>query len=193
MLDWKTTTTLLAGLEEASNDDAWNGFLERFRPPVRAFLLGRGVAPDEAEDLVQEVLLNFVELYRERRYDRDRGRLSGWLFGIAHNHALRSHERGRRYREKLDELTIAEQEPEMWDLWRRHWQDFVLRESLRRVRAESSARSFAAFEATVLKGRSPEEAASELGVDVKAIYNARHRVLRRMRELRAEIEGADES
>jgi len=189
-VDWKTTTTLLAGLERTDHD-AWNGFLQRFQVPVRAFVRGRGVGPDEADDVVQEVLLTFVELYRARRYDRDRGRLSSWLFGIADNLVRRTHERGERRRERLDRLPEAEEAPSdgAWDLWTRHWEEFVLRESLRRVQAETTPRTFAAFETTVLRGKSPQEAADELGVDVKAIYNARHRILGRMRELREEIEG----
>ncbi len=190
-MDWKTTTTLLNGLEQPGNQAAWDGFLGRFQIPVRSFVLSRGIRAADAEDLVQDILVAFVEMYRDRRYDRERGRLSSWLFGIAQNHVLRFRERGHRHQQKMDAFGVSgsESDPGSWDLWQRHWEEFLLRESLRRAQAETSRRTFAAFELTVLKGHTPEQAATELEIDVKAVYNARHRVLQRMRQLKAEIEG----
>lgn len=193
-VDWKTTTTLLAELNDPRSDAAWDGFLHRFRVPVSSFLRGQGIPEADLEDVAQDVLVTFVELYRGNRYDRERGRLSSWLFGIAHKLVLRQRARRRRLDEKIEATEGAEASPEdsaSWDLWSRYWNEFLLRESLRRARDEFSPQTFAAFELTALKGEEAERTAQELGIDVKAVYNARHRVLSRMRQLRLEIEGED--
>ena len=36
--------------------------------------------------------------------------------------------------------------------------------------------------------RSPDEAAAALGLSIKSVYNAKHRILKRIRQLRAEYE-----
>jgi DNA-directed RNA polymerase specialized sigma24 family protein len=77
------------------------------------------------------------------------------------------------------------------DLWNQEWERFLVRECFRRVRAEYRPESVRAFDLVVREGWSPQEAAVEIGIDVKAVYNAKHRILKRMRDLRTEIEDVD--
>jgi RNA polymerase sigma-70 factor (ECF subfamily) len=52
-----------------------------------------GLRADEAEDVVQDV---FLALFRHLRLDRSRRNLTGWLFQVSHNLALKQRNRGRR-------------------------------------------------------------------------------------------------
>jgi DNA-directed RNA polymerase specialized sigma24 family protein len=45
-----------------------------------------------------------------------------------------------------------------------------------------------AFEMVALADRVPADVAKELGLSVKAVYHAKYRVLRRVRELRAALD-----
>ena len=54
------------------------------------------------------------------------------------------------------------------------------------VRAEFEKRTWSAFWMTVVESRLPADAAEELGISLNAVYKARSRVLRRLRE---ELEG----
>jgi DNA-directed RNA polymerase specialized sigma24 family protein len=58
---------------------------------------------------------------------------------------------------------------------------------LERVRREVEPATMRAFE-LVMQDRTPAEAAQELGVAVKAVYNAKYTVLKRLRDLRADLE-----
>lgn len=49
----------------------------------------------------------------------------------------------------------------------------------------------AAFELSVRGDGKPAAVAEELGVSVKSVYNARHRILKRLRELREELEAVE--
>jgi RNA polymerase sigma-70 factor (ECF subfamily) len=49
-----------------------------------------GLRADEAEDVVQEV---FLALFRHLRLDRSRRNLTGWLFQVSHNLALKQRKR----------------------------------------------------------------------------------------------------
>lgn len=191
---WVTTSTILEGLRGLDDGDAWATLVERFRGPILGFARSMGLGPLDAEDIAQETLATFATAVREGRYDRARGRLSHWLFGIAHNQ-IRHHRRREARRHHILARDDAEPDevadPAAARLWEHSWDAFVAEACLRQVRAEFTPETVRAFEHVVLGERSPREVAPELGVDVKAVYNAKHRVLRRVREIRAELERAE--
>lgn len=193
--EWITTTTILHDLRDAANDAAWRRFMQRFRAPLFTFVRRLGVEQADAEDIVQDVLLEFSRVYREGRYERERGRLSAWLFGIAHRCVLRHRQRRARARERLvpdgSYWDAAVDEKDHLELWNTEWERWAWEECLRRARLEFEPTTLRAFVLVVKHERPPSAAAEELGVPVKAVYNAKHRVLKRLRELRAELEGAD--
>lgn len=195
-MEWTTTSTLLHRLRE-SEDAAWRGFVERFRIPIARFLVRMGVPEAETDDVTQEALLAFLQAYRDGSYDRTKGRLSSWLFGIAYKMALRRHERAARdaralvWGDKGAPLEVPADQASATRLWDIEWDQHVLQTCVQHARREFAADTFRAFELVVGEEMSPSEAARELGVPVKAVYNAKHRVLRRIRELRAELERTD--
>jgi RNA polymerase sigma-70 factor (ECF subfamily) len=191
--DWITTSTLLRNLRDFEDDAAWRRVVERFRPPIARFARDVGVSPADAEDVAQETLAAFAKGLRAGKYDRERGRLSAWLFGIAYHRAARQRRRDAREPEREDEAAAAEIPDERWasTAWDRRWQAHVLQESIRQARREFAAETFRAFELVVVRQRSPAEAAAEIGVPVKAVYNAKHRVLRRIRALSGALESME--
>jgi RNA polymerase sigma factor (sigma-70 family) len=191
-MDWITTTTILDGLRDFRNDRAWLRLVDRFRVPIGRFAEQMGVSATAAEDVAQESLLAFATAYRSGQYDRTRGRLSAWLFGIAYRRALRQRDVEARGAtvvgdRLLDALPCNEKSAA--DAWEQEWQAFVLGSCLDRAAREFEPRTMEVFRSLV-RGQSATEVATRLGVATKTVYNAKHRVLRRMRELRAEIETA---
>lgn len=151
-------------------------------------------APD-AEDVAQETLIAFADAFRDGKYERSKGRLSQWLFGIAYRQVLRERQRRARRGAKMalqvDRLSFwagVPDEETATDAWEREWEQALLRECLEQARREFEPATFRAFEIAVRDNRPAAEAARELDVPVKAIYNAKHRVLKRLRELRAQYE-----
>lgn len=194
-MDWITTSTILAGLRDFANTDAWERLSARFRGPIVGFARGLGLSPADAEDVAQETLLAFAEAFRHGRYDREQGRLSSWLFGIALNQV-------RRYR-RADEQRVRPIAgngggTSFWrDLpdpsatrsaWEQEWEQALFAECLEQVRREVEPATLAAFELVVCEQLTAQQAAARLSVPVKTIYNAKHRVLHRIRELRAQLE-----
>lgn len=72
--------------------------------------------------------------------------------------------------------------------WEEEWERALLDQCLDRVRREVEPGTHAAFEAVVRLGLSAGDAARDLGVPVTVVYNAKHRVLTRIRELREQFE-----
>lgn len=197
-MQWVTTTTILQGLRVYEDDAAWERFVGRFRRPIVSFVQAAGLPATDAEDVAQETLIAFADAFRDGKYERTKGRLSQWLFGIAYRQVLR--ERQRRARrgakmgpqvERLSFWAGVPDEETATDTWEREWEQALLRECLDQARIEFEPDTFRAFEIAVRDNRPAAEAARELEVSVKAIYNAKHRVLKRLRELRAQYENQE--
>ncbi len=192
--EWVTTTTILHGLRDPRNDRAWERFVSRFRDPLVAFARRAGLSNADADDAAQETLVELARSLREGRYDRDKGRLSAWLFGIAHRCILRHRQREARSRERTidDHAMHAIEQPtdekSVEDLWNTEWERWAWTACLELARAEFEPATLRAFLLVVQSERAAESVAEELGVPVKAVYNAKHRVLKRLRELRDELE-----
>lgn len=73
----------MAHVAYAQDRDSFMQIYDHYAPRVHRFLLGRGVAPAQAEDYVQEALLRVWN--RAHQFDSDRASLSTWLFRIARN------------------------------------------------------------------------------------------------------------
>lgn len=189
-MEWITTTTVLHDLRDFSNEAAWGRFVGHFRLPIASFGRSMGLSSLDAEDLAQQTLAEFADAFRRDRYDRDKGRLSSWLFGIAYRQALRL---AREARREPAAPGPPPDEPAATAIWDDQWRIAILSQCLDRARAEFEPATFEAFELTVHRGLSPSAAARELGISVKAVYNAKHRVLKRVRELRESLESMSNS
>ena len=196
-MEWVTTSTLLEGLRDFGNQNAWNRFEERFRKPLISFARKMALDASEAEDVAQETLIAFAATYRGGAYDRKKGRLSNWLFGIAYRQIL-NRRRGIARREGKVRATpdtvfwagLPEEGAAEAD-WDREWAQARLHQSLDIVRQEVKPATFRAFQALVLENRSPEEVAEELGMSQNGVSVAKHRVLKRLRELGRQWEELD--
>jgi RNA polymerase sigma-70 factor (ECF subfamily) len=68
---------------------------DRCAPQLLRYVTSLGLGAEETEDVVQEV---FLALFRHLRLGRDASNLTGWLFRVAHNLALRQRHKIRRRR-----------------------------------------------------------------------------------------------
>jgi len=180
-----TSTTLLDGLRDPANRTIWTAYVERYRPLIVGYVRRLGIAEDEAEDVAQSALLAFASAYRQGRYERDRGRLSSWLFGIV-THEVRAHRRRLRRVELPDADDLLARRPaedELEALWERRWRALVLRACLHQVGQEVQPTTMAAFRAFALEGRPAREVAASLGLSENAVFGAKRRVLARVCEL----------
>jgi RNA polymerase sigma-70 factor, ECF subfamily len=78
----------------AGDEDAFTLLYRRKHPSIYRFALHMSGNPAVAEDVTQEV---FMTLIRDaKRFDPERGTLTGFLFGIARNHVRKRWEQDRR-------------------------------------------------------------------------------------------------
>lgn len=188
----RTTTRLLDALHDRSNEPVWEYIDRRFRPVIAGLARRLGLSDTDAEEVAQQTLSEFVRVYREGRYSREKGRLSSWILGIAHNtcrHALRARADAD---EVLDENDInPEALREIW-LEERDW--VILSRALDMLRSDSSfsRRTIDAFELVGLRAVPARQVAILCDMSTDEVYVAKARVSRRLRTLVAELTHAFE-
>ncbi len=190
-----TSTDLLNGLRSPDNQTVWQQYVDRYRPVIVAYAHRIGLPAADAEDAAQQTLSAFYVAYRDGKYERDKGRLHNWLFGIARNQ-IRNWRRTRRNREVqvaaqdgetdfFDQLGDEDQWEQIWD---QEWRGAVMRQCLAEVRREVGEKTFTAFELFASKGWPARKVAEHLGLTSNAVFIAKHRVLQRVRGLLPQIE-----
>lgn len=192
MLQTVTSWTLLEGLKRADRQTVWGEYVSRYRPLLVRHFQRLGIQLQDAEDIAQETLLAFARAYGEGKYDPNHGRLRSWLFGIAHR-TLRAWNRQRARALPATQLTprdVLPDEDHQSELWEEDWRDAVLEQCIEEVRREVEPTTFAAFAKFAREGRPAREVAAELGISENAVFGAKRRILRRIRELLPAVEEA---
>jgi RNA polymerase sigma-70 factor (ECF subfamily) len=130
------------------------------------------------------------------RFDlgREGATFRGWLYTVVRN-KLRDRARdlsstplpegGTDARMRIEALPESESEESRSD--GEAGEAAALRRALAELRGEFVERTCRMFWETAIAGRSPREVAGELGVTVDAVYQAKSRIARRLRELLANL------
>jgi RNA polymerase sigma-70 factor (ECF subfamily) len=187
----RTTTALLEGLFDPANEEVWRAFDDRYRPILVAMARRLGLSQEDAADAAQDTLTRFLGAYRQGRYERGRGRLRSWLIGIARHCVGDIREKAARRRERG--LTAAGELPDeatLTRLWDAECEQAILRQGLEELRRETRTdeRTIRAFEMVAFDGRRPAEVARELRITPNDVYVAKHRCLKRLREIVRRLE-----
>jgi RNA polymerase sigma-70 factor (ECF subfamily) len=177
---------------QAGSDQAWSRLVDLYRPLLYRWLRRHDVPHDDAEELTQEVLAVVVQ--EIGRFEHN-GRLGGfrrWLREITLHRAL-GFLRGRRLRvpavggstflaqtqQQIDSDDILAQQ------WDREFDQQVLAHLMQAIESELEPVTRAAFRLVALEDVPAEQAAERLGISVGAVYSAKSRVLRRLRQAAA--------
>ncbi|MBK8915929.1 MAG: sigma-70 family RNA polymerase sigma factor [Phycisphaerales bacterium] len=181
-----TTTELLDGLHQSGNRAAWSEFDRRYRPILIAFLARMGLDHADAADVAQETLACFVRDYRLNRYDRSRGRLRTWLISIARFRlADLRREEGRRREIPAAALESVADDREADALWEAEQRRFIFEQAVAELRTTTrfSERTIEAFERVVIRREPVDQVSAEVGLSPQEIYNAKGRIVERLRDL----------
>jgi len=179
-----TSATLLQRLLNHADDAAWNRLTQLYTPLIRAFL-GRHLPQSaDVDDLTQQVLLVVVEKLPEFRHNGRPGAFRAWLRGICVNR-IRMFWRTRLAPVPDPEAVLRQLEDPDSALsrqWDREHDEFVFRQALALIKGEFKPTTWEAFRRLALENAEPDAVAAELGLTVNAVFIAKSRVLRRLRE-----------
>lgn len=186
-----TSTELLRELRDPRNRTVWQRYVDRYRDVIVAMGRRAGLPAADAEDFAQQSLLAFSTAYREGHYDRDKGRLSAWLFGIVRRQLANFRRRSQRREVQAPAdsdggtgyIERAAAEDRWEEIWDEEWRAAILRRGLAEIAGEVDPATMAAFERFALRGEPADEVAADLGMTANAVYGAKRRLLQRLRDV----------
>ncbi len=181
-----TRPSLLLRLRDSRDADAWRIFVETYTPLVYAYCRGRGLQASDVADVTQEVMAQVTRSISDFSYDPGRGRFRDWLGTITRTKLLRFLSRdgraGKAGDAATEELMRQVEDPESDTLWIEGFRARVLEVAMRRSRPDFEEATWAMFERSWIQGQTAPVVARELGVPIDAVYVAKSRVLKRLRE-----------
>lgn len=181
-----TSSTLLLRVRDPANRPAWSRLVALYTPLLHAWVRRAGIPPQDADDLVQEVLLALARELPTFSYDRTKGTFRGWLRTVLTNRVRysRRSDRGCGPAETdagIDLDALEDPASELSRVWDEEHDRHVAAGLLDAVRQEFGSTVWAAFIRVVMGGEKPADVAADLGTSVDAVYQARSRVLARLR------------
>jgi RNA polymerase sigma-70 factor (ECF subfamily) len=178
-----TPPSLLERLRESPERAAWERFVEMYTPLFFSWTNRLHLGDHEAADLVQDLFAVLVEQLPTFVYDRRksfRAYLKTVLLNRWRNHLRRRSAEGVVRHHDLDGIA-AENDP-VPELEEAEYRSYVVGRALALMQAEFQPVTWKACWEFVVCGRSAGEVAKLLGISVNAVYLAKSRVLRRLRE-----------
>jgi RNA polymerase sigma-70 factor (ECF subfamily) len=181
-----TSVTLMTRLQRSPTDPlAWDEFVERYHPMIRAWCLKWALQESDADDVAQEVLVKLVAAIRKFQFDPARS-FRAWLKTVT-QHALADFVDARR--KDLGRAAgaidlLAESSDARTDLERQMEDSFdseVLEMAMQRVKARVKPTIWDAFALTAVEGLSGVAAAQKLQMPVAHVFVAKNRVQKMVR------------
>jgi RNA polymerase sigma-70 factor (ECF subfamily) len=183
-----TSLSLLERLRVQPDAPSWQRLVDLYTPLIHGWLRRQGVRPQDADDLVQEVLGVVVRELPRFQHDRRRSAFRCWLRTITLNR-LRGFWRSQQTRAAagcagVDDRLAQLEDPDggLSQLWEQEHDRHVLRRLLELIEPEFAPTTWQAFWRVTLDGARPIEVAANLGLSVNAVLLAKSRVLRRLRQ-----------
>ena len=180
-----TSAGLLLRARDRRNRHAWDRLVDLYTPLLADWLRRYRIPPHDADDIVQEVLLTVARELPAFDYDPARGSFRGWLRTIFANrvrHFLRTRARSPAVAAEADALdALADPHGDTGRAWDEEHDRHVLARLLQAIQTEFESRTWTAFRRIVIGGEMPAAVAADLGMSVDSVYQARSRVLSRLR------------
>ncbi len=190
----QTPPSLLQRLHEHPEDgEAWNRFDSLYRPLLQTWLRRYSIRPQDADDLVQQVLEVVVREMPNFHYDAEKGKFRGWLRGILVNR-LREFLRSEHARpiatgdsDFFDKILNQLEDPksDLSRLWDQEHDEHVAKRLLSLIEQDFAASTWTAFRRLV-DGEKAAQIAADLKISANAVFLAKSSVMKRLRQ---EMEG----
>ncbi len=187
-----TVSSMLLCEVQRMDPVAWSRLVDTFGGIVYRWCRTSGVGENDAADVVQDVFASVARGIGGFQRQKDHGSFRSWLATITRNR-VRDHFRHQAAHQfpagGTDAWRALEQHPDPLEstICGDSAQNSVVRRVLESVQAEFEPSTWNAFWQTTIENRSAADVAQATGLAVASVYQAKSRVLRRLRQRLAEL------
>ena len=178
-----TSVSLLRRLHTDEKEIAWERFVELYAPLIYHWTLRAGLSGDDAADCVQDVLTLLVDKLPTFTYDSKKS-FRAWLRTVTVNKCRDAF----RHKATAANATVPLQPQDALSVddvelfTDQEYVSSLVHRSLELMQTEFETNTWKACWAQVVSGESPAAVAERLGMTENAVYLAKSRVLRRLRD-----------
>jgi RNA polymerase sigma-70 factor (ECF subfamily) len=179
-----TSVTLLQRVRQRDDQAAWERFVALYAPLLFRWAQRAGMAEQDAADLVQDVLILLMQELPKFELDAARN-FRGWLKTVTIN---KCRERQRRRAPaagvggESDPLAELPGDSDLEEFWEAEYRQHLVRKALQIMRTEFEPTTWQACWEHTVTGKTAAAVGQELGLSEAAVYVAKSRVLRRLRQ-----------
>lgn len=184
----ETRPSLLLRLADRADQVAWNEFAMIYAPVIHRLALRRGLQHADADDLTQQVLTAVAKAIDRWQVDPARGSFRTWLHTIARNLIINALTRAAPDRAtghadtQVHLHAIPAPDGPTSDQLRLELRREIFRWAASRVRSEFTPSTWNAFWLSAVQQQDINAVAKQLNLSSGAIYAARSRVMKRLKE-----------
>lgn len=182
-----TRRSLVDRLANWDDRQRWQEFFDTYWKLIYSAASKSGLTDAEAQEVVQETIINVAKKIDKFRYDPAIGSFKGWLlqitrWRIADQFRKREPGQTKRARSPDDRLTATiDRLPDsnaidLDVLWEKEWQDNLFAAAITRIKKKVDPKQFQIFDCYVRKDWPAQKVAEQLNVSIGQVYLARHRV-----------------
>ena len=180
-LKYPTTSKTLLDRIAAGDEISWDEFYERYGAIVRDLAKFKGLNDAEADDICQQVMLQFFRRSKTFKFDPDVARFRTY-FGKIVTARIADH-----YRKKKeiasDQFKPQPVDGETEDLFLTQWREMILKEAQNELKNRVAPETFQAYELYAVQNRPVEKVAAYLNCSENQVYQAKKRCFAILREI----------
>ena len=190
MNNWpETNDSLICRIKDSADEVAWMQFLAIYRPVIVRLGISQGLQHADADDLAQQVFVSVAGSIESWQPTRSGKQFRYWLNRVARNAIINSLTRVPPDRgagspdvdRLLEDVAISDQPLSREILAEAHMES--IRWATKEIEHEFSEATWQMFWLSTVKGNSVDQVAKRSGKSVGAVYIARCRVTKRLKEI----------
>lgn len=177
-----TSVSLLERLRQPEPDRAWDRFVELYTPLLLYWARRTGMQAQDAADLVQDVFVTLVNKLPEFNYDEGRS-FRGWLRTVIMN-KWRDRQRQQKAHPVDNDIGLSGvvSPSDLEASWDQEQAQHLVGRALEVMKGEFEPTTWRACWGMVVEGKSARALAGELNITENAVFIAKCRVLRKLRQ-----------
>ena len=181
-------------IKDRADTLAWSQFVDIYGPLIYRFGRRKGLQDADATDLMQDVLSQVSQSIAKFNYNPEIGKFRSWLFVVASNSLSKSVRKAKRQplgSGRSEVADLIEQIPSNEDenaIWEKEYRDHLFGWACDQIQNQFNESTWKAFTQTAIQGKKPADVANELGISVGAVYIARTRVTKKLKDRIATID-----
>jgi RNA polymerase sigma-70 factor (ECF subfamily) len=189
-----TRSSLLGRLKDWEDKESWRTFFDTYWRLIYGFAIQRGLAHEEAQEVVQETVVAVAKSIAKFQYDPQVCAFKTWLLGVTRSKIANQFARRARHPSMAGKTAspeantdilerIPDEQGGQWEqAWEEEWQKNLMDTAIQRIRRRVPIEQYQMFDLFVLKQWPARDVARTLGVTIAHVYVTKHRLAKLIRK-----------